>query len=562
MIKTVTALDTERINPVKEPSPIVRQEHLVFTPSPRQPTILGVTKEKALTFVGKASAIQNKIDKRQNAEKINTAMNALSMTPARPVVTALSFVRAVGSAVSNIIGAFNYNSIVQKLSFGDALFRELSVGIQNDVVSSTPVQIQNVANQLPIRKLYYYPTTTAPFIRYGETPTSDMVSLNNSDKEEKSWFTFAEKFGGVSPVFDAYTFGKPGTDQTIQNWLMTPTDLRGSGLWSNGQAELEKTNYYKRIYKYENNSRVTTLFTGSENLNISGVSTGTQLYLYINDRKHAPVTDIKNSFKPFTMISAGSNYGDFTPVEFFKNYEVDIKQTKYNSIINPVVNLDVDNKGRAVDLGLQQTIATRQNEKIFNYKWWNLKNTQDNIKNLYFIITDIIAGTFVVFDATISSLTDTVTPTFHDTKYIGNPLKGKAITEYSRTIPIKFTLQADCKTELIQNINKLNFLYNLSVPMRNISDAGNGLITRIVSFSFGDMYNQLKCVITNFSTSIDIDSLWEVDPLYRYPHKLEVDLTFEVVYDNLNYSETAKDSGVYILSDADKFNQYIPYRGI
>ena len=152
-----------------------------------------------------------------------------------------------------------------------------------------------------------------------------------------------------------------------------------------------------------------------------------------------------------------------------------------------------------------------------------------------FLFYDVHDKTFLVFRATITQLTDTITPNWNEYKYVGNPLSYYTYTGTTREVSFTFTVYTNGETELKSNWIKLSRLVGMTYP--SYSNEGR-MISPFVKLTIGDVYHRVPGFINSLTLTVDDNTPWEINlfknkELLRAPHVVEAQVTFTYVGDYL-----------------------------
>jgi hypothetical protein len=117
------------------------------------------------------------------------------------------------------------------------------------------------------------------------------------------------------------------------------------------------------------------------------------------------------------------------------------------------------------------------------------------------------AGISALFRATITGLTETITPTWESNKFIGNPFNFYTYTNIEKTLGFSFKVYSSNQKEHIAIWERLNFLTSLAYPQ---GYAGGAVVPPFIKFSMGDMYRDKECFIETLTYTIPDDATWEI----------------------------------------------------
>lgn len=137
----------------------------------------------------------------------------------------------------------------------------------------------------------------------------------------------------------------------------------------------------------------------------------------------------------------------------------------------------------------------------------------------------------VNFRATLTGITETVSPTWDTQKFVGNPFNFYTYSNIERSVNFAFKIYALNADELKACWQKINFLTNLTYPQ---SYAGNiAVVPPFIRFTLGSMYVNKEAFISDLSYEIPDDAPWETgeDGMGEYilPKLVNVTMTLKLV---------------------------------
>jgi len=137
----------------------------------------------------------------------------------------------------------------------------------------------------------------------------------------------------------------------------------------------------------------------------------------------------------------------------------------------------------------------------------------------------------VNFRATLTGITETVSPTWDTQKFVGNPFNFYTYSNIERSVNFAFKIYALNADELKACWQKINFLTNLTYPQ---GYAGNiAVVPPFIRFTLGSMYVNKEAFISDLSYEIPDDAPWETgeDGMDEYilPKIVNVTMTLKLV---------------------------------
>lgn len=137
----------------------------------------------------------------------------------------------------------------------------------------------------------------------------------------------------------------------------------------------------------------------------------------------------------------------------------------------------------------------------------------------------------VNFRATVTGITETVSPTWDTQKFVGNPFNFYTYSNIERSVNFAFKIYALNAGELKACWQKINFLTNLTYPQ---AYAGNiAVVPPFIRFTLGSMHVNKEAFISDLSYEIPDDAPWETgeDGMGEYilPKLINVTITLKLV---------------------------------
>ena len=115
--------------------------------------------------------------------------------------------------------------------------------------------------------------------------------------------------------------------------------------------------------------------------------------------------------------------------------------------------------------------------------------------------------TYMHFRAFLDSMSDTYTPTWDTTQYIGRGEKFYRYNGFDRTISLGWTVVAQSKQELIPMYKKLNYLASSLAP--DYSDSGY-MRGNLVTLTLGGWFYEQPGIITGMTLDVPQEATWEI----------------------------------------------------
>lgn len=177
-------------------------------------------------------------------------------------------------------------------------------------------------------------------------------------------------------------------------------------------------------------------------------------------------------------------------------------------------------------------------------------------------IYSIAKETAVSFRATLSGISETMSPSWESNKTLGNPFSYYTYSGIERQITFAFKVFSLNAKEHKSCWEKLNFLTGLVYPGNGIGVSGHIFITPpFLKLTLGDMFKNAEGFIDSLSYDIDDNIPWEIgledgDDLknYKLPRIVNVNITFKFL-DTMGDSYQIEDGKV-------KANRFYSFGGV
>ena len=116
----------------------------------------------------------------------------------------------------------------------------------------------------------------------------------------------------------------------------------------------------------------------------------------------------------------------------------------------------------------------------------------------------------VQFRATVSGLSETYSPSWDSSKFIGAAFNYHTYTGVERSVSFEFTIFSLSAKEHKLAWDRLNFLTSLVYPQGYYGES-SAIVAPIIKFSLGDMYKGKVGFIENLSYNYDDNTPWQID---------------------------------------------------
>ena len=154
------------------------------------------------------------------------------------------------------------------------------------------------------------------------------------------------------------------------------------------------------------------------------------------------------------------------------------------------------------------------------------KELHDKAEELDFVplvFEDVYNKKSIVFRSLLGDITDTITPDWTTTDYIGRPQKAAIYKGVGRTIGFNFSVYPKTKQEFPVLLEKVNYLVGQCYPNldKNLRQTGP-----MIRLTIGDiLYKQLG-YITSCTVTFPNTSTWELDPGLRFTKQINVSIEY------------------------------------
>ena len=168
------------------------------------------------------------------------------------------------------------------------------------------------------------------------------------------------------------------------------------------------------------------------------------------------------------------------------------------------------------------------------------KNSIDDLDTIVLKFESIKQNKAVNFLATLTGLSETFSPSWDSSKFIGNPFSFYTYTGNERALSFSFRVFSLNPKEHKAAWDRLNFLTSLTYPQDYEGDAGY-ITPPFIRLTLGDMYIKKEGFLSSLSYSVDDNVPWEtensrnsldgVEPMdgYKLPRVITVQTEFKTI---------------------------------
>lgn len=125
------------------------------------------------------------------------------------------------------------------------------------------------------------------------------------------------------------------------------------------------------------------------------------------------------------------------------------------------------------------------------------------------VIKNTYSGKRAHFRCSINGLTETTTPAWDTSKFLGNPFSLYTYNGVERSVSFNLQLFSLNANELVNNWEKLKFLTYLCYPTAYQDDRIGYVVPPFIKFTLGDMYKAKDGFVESLSYTIPDNSTWE-----------------------------------------------------
>ena len=138
---------------------------------------------------------------------------------------------------------------------------------------------------------------------------------------------------------------------------------------------------------------------------------------------------------------------------------------------------------------------------------------------------DIVNKRNIIFRAILSGISDSITPEWSGTRYIGRPDQVWVYQGVDRSISFSFDVYPKTKQEFPVLIDKLNYLIGLCYPSYHSSR----MIPPFINFTLGDMFVSTPGFLNSLSLEVDDMGTWEIEQGLQFPKHITCQCEFKYV---------------------------------
>ena len=142
-----------------------------------------------------------------------------------------------------------------------------------------------------------------------------------------------------------------------------------------------------------------------------------------------------------------------------------------------------------------------------------------------FKFKDLVNDKFIIFRAILSGISDSITPEWTGTRYIGRPDQVYVYNGAERKVSFSFDIYPKTKQELPVLWEKTNYLVGLCYP----SYTSNRMIAQFIELTIGDMFVNTPGFLDSLSIDVDDQGTWEIENGLQLPKHITCQCSFTYV---------------------------------
>jgi len=175
----------------------------------------------------------------------------------------------------------------------------------------------------------------------------------------------------------------------------------------------------------------------------------------------------------------------------------------------------------------------RTTQSIENYGLVTEEVARELVKNDYikfaFTSVSLPQNKTAIFRATLTSLSDVITPTWNSDEFVGRADIAYTYKNFERSITFKFNIAIANPVDLIPTYDKLNFLQGFCYPAGYVKD-NIGMLSPLLKLTIGDLYKNVLGFFETFTFTVEDESTWEIENGYQVPKYVSVDIGFKTIW--------------------------------
>ena len=217
-----------------------------------------------------------------------------------------------------------------------------------------------------------------------------------------------------------------------------------------------------------------------------------------------------------------------SPHAFEDTKKIISKYKKYNDPTNPLSGTPGSPKIPSIEtkFGINSG-GTNKGDLINKDYGVDGKGNGDAKDLISFSITDVRNSKKVYFRTLVTSLSETVSPSWDSAKFVGNPYSYYTYGGVERSLSLQLKMYCMNSVELAKMWERIQFLTSLAYPT---IDSNNLVNPPFVKFTLGHIHKNKPAFINSLSYTIPDDGVWETEITGKQlPKIVEVQMEFKYV---------------------------------
>ena len=169
--------------------------------------------------------------------------------------------------------------------------------------------------------------------------------------------------------------------------------------------------------------------------------------------------------------------------------------------------------------GSYKSMAT---DKVNMHPYGPWDGPDDFIKFKFY---DTVNKKYIIFRAILSGISDSISPEWSGTRYIGRPDQVYVYQGTERSISFSFDVYPKTKQEFPVLMEKLNYLIGLCYP----SYHNNRMIPPFINFTLGDMFVGTPGFLNSLSLEVNDTGTWEIAKGFQFPKHITCQCEFQYI---------------------------------
>ena len=150
---------------------------------------------------------------------------------------------------------------------------------------------------------------------------------------------------------------------------------------------------------------------------------------------------------------------------------------------------------------------------------------------------DVNNKNYITFSALLSGITDTITPEYSDTRYLGRPENVYTYQGVTRALSFTFDVFPQTRQEMPVIWEKINYLVGMCYPnwiespypLQEKTYKQESMISPIIELTIGDMYRRTPGFLSSVTMTVQDGSTWEFEEGMKLPHYVQISCEFTYI---------------------------------